>query len=76
MYLILTPVPKTALYMKREKTVSLSHSAELRGQVVSLMEKEQESSSLKGAGENELGFIGLHLIWHTEIATRCELALL
>lgn len=62
-------------FIKRKKTVSLNHSTELTGQVVRLTEKEQESSSLKSTGENELGFTGLCLIWQTEIATRCDLAL-
>ena len=62
-------------FIKCEKSVSLNHSTALTGQVVCLTEKEQESSSLKSTGENELGFIGLRLIWQTEIATRCDLAL-
>jgi len=39
------------------------------------MGKEEESSALKSTGENEVGFIGLRLIWQTGIATRCDLAL-
>lgn len=62
-------------FIKCEKSVSLNHCTALAGQTVCLTEKGQESSSLKSTGENELGFIGLRLIWQTEIATRCDLAL-
>lgn len=74
MYWTQSCVPKIA-FIKCEKSVSLNHSIELTGQVACLMENEQESSSLKSTGENELASVGLLLICLTEIATRCDLAL-
>lgn len=75
MYRLQSPVPKFAVYKVWKGCHSLNRSAALTGQAVSLTEKEQESSSPKSTGENVLGFTGLRLIWQTEIATRCDLAL-
>lgn len=66
---------QTLQFIKCEKSPRLNQSTELPVQAAGLMEKEQESSASSSSGENEFGFMGLHLIWQSKIATRCDLAL-